>query len=120
MPATHGRRLRLLGAGLAAACLAQLPLAAATHASSPTPTRTATVSTAAAKAATAANTATAASPSTRAAAAPADDTCATKPRPAGKVLQGTGRTGTAPPTASTPAWAGYRSPTAVSPSTATT
>lgn len=95
MPATHGRRLRLLGAGLAAACLAQLPLAAATHASSPTstPTRTATVSTAAteraaATVATGARTATAVSPSTRAAAAPADDTCATKPKPAGKVLQG--------------------------------
>ncbi|WP_329129140.1 chitinase [Streptomyces sp. NBC_01476] len=50
-----GRRLRLLGAGLAMAFLAQIPVAAAAHAAH---------------------------------AAPSADTCAAKPKPAGKVLQG--------------------------------
>ncbi|MET9221127.1 MULTISPECIES: chitinase [unclassified Streptomyces] len=51
-----GRRVRLLGVGLAMAFLAQIPVAAATHAAQP--------------------------------ASAAADTCATKARPSGKVLQG--------------------------------
>ena len=71
-----GRRVRMLGAGLTVAALAQLPVAAAVHAAAPTPR--------------------AAVPAPHAAAAPraaapeaaAADTCATKPKPSGKVLQG--------------------------------
>ncbi|SEG89393.1 Chitinase [Actinacidiphila yanglinensis] len=87
MPATHGRRLRLLGAGLAAACLAQLPLAAATHAVTPAPARAATATHGTPVTATRTGAGITVT-RTGTAAAPAADTCATKPRPSGKVLQG--------------------------------
>jgi chitinase len=73
-----GRRLRVLGAGLTMAALTQLPVAAAVHAATPAPHAAPAPRTATATARTAAS-----APRT-----PAADTCATKPKPAGKVLQG--------------------------------
>ena len=76
-----GRRVRMLGAGLTVAALAQLPVAAAVHAAAPTPR--AAVPAPHAAAAPRAAVSRAAAPEAAAA-----DTCATKPKPSGKVLQG--------------------------------
>ena len=76
-----GRRVRMLGAGLTVAALAQLPVAAAVHAAAPTPR-------AAVPAPHAAAAPRAAAPRAAAPEAAAADTCATKPKPSGKVLQG--------------------------------